>query len=550
MIGARPPDGRSLLSDLEALSRRQSDADPEGLRTLPLRTDPLPGESLHSWLQACAVRLGVCVSDLYDHMGLRGGDLRRRVNVENVILEDRAVLSAVTGYSAADIQALTLAHYAAVAAEIFGPPERLTTLARWHRVAGSQFCPQCLAASGGRWKLEWLLIWTFACTQHRCLLADRCPTCGRRQGTRPLTGQTPPRPGHCHCPVPGTGRTRARCDADLGQAPVMELGADHPALAAQSAMSALLASGVVTWGAYRRHARPTADVLADIRLLGRNILAAVPGHYLDQLVPPDLVAEYSTALSPHPMRRKDTAVSSHQWSTGPPIIRAVAISAALQVLGSSDRHTAAAPLAQLPSDVDRYDLHRTSMSDDPGTQTASPVLQAIQLIAAEAQLSPVDQLHYRLGTPFPQRPRNDGARRHRLLRCTPSMLWPSWALRLCPRSFYQPSARTALSVAVLLVSTSLDVDEAAAILGNGVTPYNVVFLLWRLKTSGRWEDIRTALIRLSDHLDRDGAPIDYDRRRRLNYTGLLPEAQWKTLSAASGYSRKGSPLRADICVSK
>ncbi|OBI68102.1 hypothetical protein A5664_11715 [Mycolicibacterium fortuitum] len=138
-------------------------------------------------------------------------------------------------------------------------------------------------------------------------------------------------------------------------------------------------------------------------------------------------------------------------------------------------------------------------------------------------------MHYRLGTPFPYRPLNDRARRQRLQQATPSLLWPGWALRLCPPSFYQPSARTALAVAVLMVSTTLDVDEAAGLLGHAVTPSNVGFLLWRLKASPCWEDIRTALIDLSDHLDRDGAPIDYNRRRRLDYTDLLPEPEWKTL---------------------
>jgi hypothetical protein len=530
MIESRPPNGRSLLSDLEALSRRQSDADPEGLRTFPLRVEPLPGESLYSWLQACAVRLGVSVGDVFWQMGLEHRrDADRRLSAQELSPEDVAVISVATGYPTADIEALTFAHYALITAEIFGPPARLTTPARWHRVAGSQFCPHCLTASGGRWKLQWLLIWTFACTQHHCLLADRCPTCGRRQGTRPLTGLMPPHPAQCDGPIPDAGTHGPRCGTDLEQATVVELGPDHPALAAQAAISALLNSGVVTWGAYRRHPRPTADVLADIRLLGRNILSAMPGRYLDRFVQADLVAEYGRALRGGRAHPHGTASSSRQWSTGPPIIRAVAISAALQVLGSPDLHAAAAPLAALPGDVDRYDLNRTSLSDDPGTQTASPVLQAIQLIAAETQLSPVDQLHYRLGTPFPQRPLNDDARRYRLQRCTPSLLWPSWALRLCPSSLYQPSARTALAVALLLVSTSLDVDEAAAFLGNAVTPSNVVFVLWRLKASGCWEDIRTALIRLSDRLDCDGAPIDYDRRRRLDYTGLLPKAQWKTL---------------------
>ncbi|OBI68103.1 hypothetical protein A5664_11720 [Mycolicibacterium fortuitum] len=319
------------------MSRGRSVPGAQGPRTFPLRTDPLPGESLYSWLQACAVRLDVSVVDLYDHMGLRGGgEMRRRLNAEAVSREDIAVISAAMNYPVADIEALTLARYAAMTAEIFGPPARLTTLARWHRVAGSQFCPQCLTASAGRWKLQWRLIWTFACTQHRCLLVDRCPTCDGRQHLRPLTGAVPPHPGQCDCPVPGNGQRPVRCDADLGQSPVVELNSDHPALTAQATMSALLDRGVVTWGAYRRHSRPTVDVVTDIRLLGRNILSAVSERYLDRFVPVDLVTEYRRALGPSGVHTDDTASSAHQWSTGPPIIRAVAITAALQILQSPD----------------------------------------------------------------------------------------------------------------------------------------------------------------------------------------------------------------------
>ncbi|WP_165758123.1 TniQ family protein [Mycolicibacter kumamotonensis] len=528
------------LPDLDVLSQSRVATSEQGVRAFPLRTDPLPGESLYSWLQACAVRLDVSVSELYPQICPHvSRNIRGRLNVAQVSTEDAAAIGAVTGYPAADVAALTLARYAATTAAIFGPAARLTTLADWHRVAGSQFCPHCLAATGGAWKLEWLLIWTFACIQHRCLLADRCPTCGGRQGQRLVTGPGPPHPGQCDRPAPGAIQSRVRCDADLGRAPVIELDADHPALAAQSAVSALLDSGVAAWGVYRRHPRPTADVLCDIRLLGRNILSAAGTRHLDHFVPADLFAEYRKSLRRSGVNEPETTHASPRWSTGPPVIRAVAISAALQILQAPDLRAAAAPLAALPREVSRYDLHRTSLSVHHGALTASPVLQAVQLIAAEPHLSPVEQLHYRLGTPFPQRPVNDRDRRRRLPRCIPTLLWPTWALTLCPPSFYQPSARTALAVAVLLVSTTLDVDDAAARLGNAVTPSNVAFLLWRLKASPFWEDIRSAFIRLSDHLDRDGAPIDYDRRRRLDYTGLLPEAQWKTLCRSIRISPRG-----------
>jgi hypothetical protein len=305
-------------------------------------------------------------------------------------------------------------------------------------------------------------------------------------------------------------------------------------------MTRLLATGVAKFGVYRLHPRPTVGVLSDIRILGRNILTAASAHRLDKFIPADLASEYIAAVRPNGIEVRGRASSRlRQWANGPPVVRAAAITAALQVLQSRDLQSAAAPLAMLPSDVSRYDLHRAALSDRRGAQRASPVLRAIQLTAMDSQLGPADQLHCRLGTQFPQWPLNDRDRRDRLQRSTPSMLWPAWTLRICPPSFYQLSARCVLAAAVQMVFTTIDADEAAAMLGNAVAPSNVAFLLWRLKASPYWDDIRAALIRVADHLDRNGAPIDYERRRHLDYTNLLPDAEWISLCRSVGKQPQG-----------
>lgn len=47
----------------------------------------------------------------------------------------------------------------------------------WFFIAGSRYCPACLDETGV-WQLAWHLPTTVACTHHRVLLADRCPSCG------------------------------------------------------------------------------------------------------------------------------------------------------------------------------------------------------------------------------------------------------------------------------------------------------------------------------------------------------------------------------------
>lgn len=51
----------------------------------------------------------------------------------------------------------------------------------------------------------------------------------------------------------------------------------------------------------------------------------------------------------------------------------------------------------------------------------------------------------------------------------------------------------------------------------------------RSASSDTWPGIRTALIRLADHLATTTVPIDYQRRRRLDYSALLPDNVWKQI---------------------
>ena len=82
----------------------------------------------------------------------------------------------------------------------------------------------------------WRLGWTFACTEHHCLLTDACPHCGAVQRRRTHVGDPfrtrPVRP-------PRHQRDRPhpeRCDADLTAATVTMFDADHPVIHAQRAV--------------------------------------------------------------------------------------------------------------------------------------------------------------------------------------------------------------------------------------------------------------------------------------------------------------------------
>jgi hypothetical protein len=75
-------------------------------------------------------------------------------------------------------------------------------------------------------------------------------------------------------------------------------------------------------------------------------------------------------------------------------------------------------------------------------------------------------------------------------------------------------------------------------LGERIAPNALNHRLWVLRTSAYWQSICAALIRLSDYFDGVGAPIDYQRRRNLDYSELLTEASWRQIC-----TQAGDPLR-------
>ena len=90
-------------------------------------------------------------------------------------------------------------------------------------------------------------------------------------------------------------------------------------------------------------------------------------------------------------------------------------------------------------------------------------------------------------------------------------------------------AGPALAASLLLAGTRLTHAEAAGLLGDVTTHWTVTGTLQRLHATPQWRDICTALTTLADHLDAQPPAIDYERRRHLDYTSLLPDAEWEDI---------------------
>jgi hypothetical protein len=416
---------------------------------------------LDSWLEAHAVRLDVTVAEIYEALGFCRpfSGLWRHIMLRPTDDEVTAI-SAATGVQLAKVRAMTLARYADIAVGIDSSTGRFVPTAPWGRVHGSRFCPYCLAATGGGWKLDWRLIWTFACLQHCCLLADCCPKCGCAQRYRYRVGPDAPHPGHCDNPVHGmTGTHRPRCDADLGQATVAHFASDHPALRAQATITNIIERGFGDFGLYSEHPYDAPQVLADIRVLGRGILSGVGAQGVEVAVPADLAAQYRDMLLQKQFhadtkKRRSRAIGLRER---PPeaVTTAVAVTAALRILQAPAVESASAALLSVRQHFEHHPLAVSITTIARLSGTASPALRAVHLIALDARLGPSQQLQCRLGTRLPQRPIDDADRSARLTKRVPTLLWPQMSLQLCPPSFNQRTARLALSVAVLLVGTTL-----------------------------------------------------------------------------------------------
>ncbi|MFD4393769.1 TniQ family protein [Kitasatospora sp. NPDC058478] len=178
---------------------------PGHTRRVALSVDPLPGESLVSWLHAVAADYGIDPHRAAQLTGLVWANGR----ASGVVVSDNApVYGPHRSWLPRAVAATGL------------PPEQLTAMT-WHRFRGTalppvdgehatvattrkfvkaywiepyemKLCPQCCREADGRWQLAWGLPWVYACPVHSCYLVERCPSCRHAltvSGTDPVAGR-------------------------------------------------------------------------------------------------------------------------------------------------------------------------------------------------------------------------------------------------------------------------------------------------------------------------------------------------------------------------
>jgi hypothetical protein len=163
----------------------------------------------------------------------------------------------------------------------------------------------------------------------------------------------------------------------------------------------------------------------------------------------------------------------------------------------------------------------------------SPALAAVLLKHRDALLRTADRLRYRSMTGAGRRP--EGADPSRRLRALPLALWPDWSIRMRPPTIDPNSFRIAASIALCVPGATA---AMRSIRGHWPGPRFTQRLSQfgrRVTTDPHGTAILGAICALADNLDRDGAPIDYERRRSLASQIVLLDADaWTVMCRAGG----------------
>ncbi len=489
-------------------------------RTLPIRVAPVPGEALDSWQEALAARLQATPGDLAAAMLPASARQPGKARPGSTIMlsdDEAAAIAAACQVSVPAIRDLTLARYDGIALQIDQQSGRVARNVLWGRATGSRFCPACLARTAGRWQLSWRLGWSFACLTHRRLLADACPQCSRMQRRQPHPLQLVPRPGTCgNAASHATGASPPRCSADLTTAPSLALTPGHPVLTAQQFIDDIISTGHANAGIYASRPQPAAAALADVRALAATALAAASPGDLAAVLPADIIAGYAAATAiPHARHGSAPTTSGIFPGTLAPAsaaVTAAGVTAAVQALRHPDPHDAAAILRLI------------FRAEETGTwnraRPASPALHPVRL-AALGRLA---------------EPAAPAAAATARARQVPALFWATWTARLMPPlpGTTPQTRRRCLAAVFLTATTGENLTSATRELGNAITYASAAPLLMRLQRDPHWPAVLTALERLAGHLDHHGTPIEYQRRRHLDYSSLLPDPDWIQISRAAG----------------
>ncbi len=410
-------------------------------------------------------------------------------------------LAAVTGVPPESLEAMTLSRYDGAALRLDPESHRLDPKFPFGPLSRSRFCPACIRETDGRWQLRWRLGWSFACPRHDCLLVDFCTKCGKHQRlTQPYRRRPTP--------------TTCRCGQPLGAVPTMRWPNDHAFSWAQRTIDTFIDSGANTFGVFREHPGQLPEALDAVRSLTNRVLTSasvrplrVKGLEGDSTA--EVEVEYVSATARGTLNAKAPQSA---------IDMAVGVTVALSVL----RNATVSECGRAAQWFVEGQNACAASGEIGSCARDSTVAAAIVLKARSDSMGPELQLRYRTATAMPCAPASGRKRIQKKAAHLPAAIWPEWASCLLTGRRKTVVLREALSCATLLVgAANLKVAEVLQLLGVAVRPSLLTQQLSALSVTGSWKPVSLALVELSDFLEQAGGQINYDRRRRLDYSMLL-----------------------------
>jgi hypothetical protein len=473
----------------------------------------MDGEAIDSWLEATSRAMDLTVGRTLATLGIP--PTRQRRLIVRPTTTELNCLAAETGVSYATLLSMTLSRYDGTAIEVDERTGLVAAGSPFARRSGSRFCPDCLAETRGRWKLHWRLGWSFLCTRHGRLLLDACTECQRRprDSSRPFVR------------VP----SRCICGADLATNRERSIWFSQAVTTAQDAVLGVISNDGASFGVYASGRRPARLVLADLATLANRVLALASLEGFAAVRPADLVRCVGAA-SPEGRGLSANCAPARALDT------AVGVTAAMEILEAPDYRIATQRAAWLWAKTkERVGLGKLAALIEEDNIAAA-------LLAREylADVGPVSQLRWRTALPLPKVPEYRTERHDLLAASLPAMFWPEWRRRLHVTSkTWNHSLGLTLAAATLLVGSAASVRDAVDSLGSFQRVRAWHEGIEVLHKSDYWAQICTAVTRLSAFLEENPPPIDYTRRRRLDYSSLLSADIWHEICRDDRAAVKG-----------
>jgi len=333
---------------------------------------------------------------------------------------------------------------------------------------------------------------------------------------------------------------RVRCMALLSTTRVDSLRRADPVIAAQQTLTKWITDEPVTHGIYAAAPATTDEFLRDVLLVGSRIPAGVRSADLLALWGANPTTGRIRFWDPWLERSADTMCAVRTVGAAPAPVVSAWVTSAMTVLAAPSLAQAGEVLRDIggfsPAKRRTHDLR------------LSTALTAADLLSRAEHFGVLSRWRYQIDSALPRYPTATTDSTHRaVLSAVRGWLWPQWCLRLDMGLMHWPAHCRALTMLLVAVDSTIPFVELSRRMHFAPTGGNQFRdSLARVQAHPSWPAVREALTRLHEYLLDSPPPIDYQRRRDLNYDNLLTPPQWKHLISQHAIAYPPGPQGATI----